>query len=140
VRRPEQAKPDINVTPLVDVVLVLLIIFMVIIPQMEAGAAVNLPGVQHPDEKTDAKHKPVTVSVTASGNLYLEKQLVSREQLMDGLRQVHAVAPNRRVILKGDREASYGFVRGIFKDCQKVGFPGVSLQAGDKRPSENEGK
>ncbi len=138
MRRPEQAKPDINVTPLVDVVLVLLIIFMVIIPQMEAGAAVNLPGVQHPDEKTDAQHKPVTVSVTASGKLYLEKQLVTREQLIAGLQQVHVAAPGRRVILKGDRGASYGYVRGIFKDCQQVGFPGVSLQAGDKRPNEKD--
>jgi biopolymer transport protein TolR len=138
VRRPDPAKPDINVTPLVDVVLVLLIIFMVIIPQMEAGAAVNLPGVQHPDEKTETKSKPITVSVSASGKLFLEKQLVTREQLIAGLTQIHAAAPSRRVILKGDRAASYGHVRQIFKDCQAVGFPGVSLQAGDKRPNEKD--
>ena len=136
MRRPDPAKPDINVTPLVDVVLVLLIIFMVIIPQMEAGASVNLPGMEHPAEKTDAKYKPVTVSVTASGKLYLEKQLVTREQLIAGLRQVREVSPHRRIILKGDREASYGYVRGIFKDAQLAGFPGVSLQAGDKRKAK----
>ena len=65
MRRPERAKPDINVTPLVDVVLVLLIIFMVIIPQMQAGANVDPPGARNPDKTNDVKNPPITLSVTS---------------------------------------------------------------------------
>jgi biopolymer transport protein ExbD/biopolymer transport protein TolR len=133
VRRPERAKPDINVTPLVDVVLVLLIIFMVIVPQMEAGASVSLPGVANPDPKVDAKAAPIYVSVTKSGALFLDKVPMTREKLMATLGEVRAVNPGRRVIVKGDKEAKYGLVRAIFHDCQALKFSGVSLQVGDKR-------
>ena len=132
MRRPRRATPDINVTPLVDVVLVLLIIFMVVIPAMQAGAQVRLPGVQNPDEKTSAS-TPITVSVTASGNIYLEKTPVASERLVAELARMRAAAPHRRVILKGDRDARYASVRSVFRDVQTVGFPGVSLQTGDKR-------
>jgi biopolymer transport protein TolR len=132
VRRPKRATPDINVTPLVDVVLVLLIIFMVVIPAMQAGAQVRLPGVQNPDEKTPAS-TPITVSVTASGKIYLEKTPVASGRMLTELRRMRAAAPHRRVILKGDKEARYADVRAVFRDVQTVGFPGVSLQTGDKR-------
>jgi biopolymer transport protein ExbD len=132
VRRPARARPDINVTPLVDVVLVLLIIFMVIVPAMQAGAQVRLPGVENPDEKTAAS-TPITVSVTASGQIWLEKTPVDRDRLALELRRMRAAAPHRRVILKGDRDARYADVRAVFRECQGIGFPGVSLQTGDRR-------
>jgi biopolymer transport protein TolR len=136
VRRPERARPDINVTPLVDVVLVLLIIFMVIIPQMQAGANVNLPGAQNPDKKSDVKNQPITLSVTASGNIYLEKRGVDRSELVGLLKEGHARSPNSRLILKGDKAAPYGLMRSLFHEAQGVGFPGVSLQVGDLRPED----
>lgn len=133
MRRLERARPDINVTPLVDVVLVLLIIFMVVIPQMEAGASVNVPGAAHPDAKTDVATKPITVSVTKSGALYLEKRQVERDQLVALLREGHAASPRAKLVLKGDREVGYGLMRALFRECQGLGFPGVSLQVGDLR-------
>jgi biopolymer transport protein TolR len=136
VRRPERARPDINVTPLVDVVLVLLIIFMVVVPQMQAGANVNLPGASNPDKKTDVKTPPITLSVTAGGTIYLEKRLVDRPELVDLLRQSHTQSPMRRLTLKGDRDAPYGLMRSLFKDAQGIGFPGISLQVGDLRKGE----
>jgi biopolymer transport protein TolR len=136
VRRPNRARPDINVTPLVDVVLVLLIIFMVIIPQMQAGANVNLAGIKHPDKTSDVKYPPITLSVTESGNLYLEKKSVDRAQLVDLLRQGHARQPNSKLVLKGDRKAPYGLMRSVFKEAHGVGFPGISLQVGDLRKGE----
>jgi biopolymer transport protein ExbD len=135
VRRPERARPDINVTPLVDVVLVLLIIFMVIIPAMEAGAQVRLPGVLNPDVKSPAS-TPLTVSVTARGDVYVEKTRVSPDRLGAELRRARVAAPHRRVILKGDRDARYAEVRSVFRECQGAGFPGVSLQTGDKRGAQ----
>lgn len=136
MRRPDPATPDINVTPLVDVVLVLLIIFMVVVPQMEAGAAVTLPGVKHPDPKTEVRNAPIHVSITRSGALFLEKTPMSRAQLLETLRELRSVAPGRRLILKGDRDARYADVRSIFRDCQALGFPGMSLAVGDKRSEE----
>jgi biopolymer transport protein TolR len=136
VRRLESPKPDINVTPLVDVVLVLLIIFMVVIPQMEAGATVNVPGAAHPDPKNDVQHPPITLSVTAAGNLFLEKRAVSRDELTALLRQGHAASPRSKLVLKGDRAVTYGLMRALFRECQSLGFPGVSLQVGDKSEGE----
>ena len=136
MRRPEPAKPDINVTPLVDVVLVLLIIFMVIIPQMQAGANVNLPGAKNPDKKNDIKNQPITLSVTSSGSLFLEKRAVDRGELVAYLKEGHAKSPASRLILKGDKGAPYGLMRSLFADAQGVGFPGISLQVGDLRPGE----
>jgi biopolymer transport protein ExbD len=136
MRRPDPAKPDINVTPLVDVVLVLLIIFMVVVPQMEAGAAVTVPGILHPDPKADARHMPITVSLSAAGTLFLEKTAVTPEALIPALREHHRAAPGRRLILKADGAVAYGEVRALFRECQGIGFPGVSLQVGDKRRKE----
>ncbi len=131
--RPSVVKPEMNVTPLVDVVLVLLIIFMVITPQMEAGAAVTLPGVIHTDAESSTKLEPITLSVTATGQLYVEKEPVSRDQLIEQLKKIHADQPERKLLLKGDRGVRYGDMRDLFKSVQEVGFPGVALQVGDKR-------
>ncbi len=136
MRRPEAVKPDINVTPLVDVVLVLLIIFMVVIPQMEAGANVNVPGAANPDPKTSVATAPITLSVTASGALYLEKRVVERDQLIDQLRQARANQPRSKLVLKGDRTVEYGLMRALFRECQGLGFPGVALQVGDRSKGE----
>lgn len=122
-----------NVTPLVDVVLVLLIIFMVVIPQMQSGAAVSVPGINNPDQKSDPRHPPITLSVTKDGRLFIEKRPVDRTELTGLLRAGHARSPGSRLILKGDRAAPYGLLRSLFHDCQQVGFPGVSLQVGDLR-------
>ncbi len=139
MKRPERPRPDINVTPLVDVVLVLLIIFMVVLPQMEAGANVALPGAEHPDQKTDVKHKPITLSVTKSGNLFLEKRAVEMSELVALLHEGRAQSPGSRLVLKGDREAPYGLMRALFKQAQGIGFPGISLQVGDLSAEPEEG-
>jgi biopolymer transport protein TolR len=122
-----------NVTPLVDVVLVLLIIFMVIIPQMQAGATVSVPGAANPDKTSDPRYPPITLSVTKEGRIYVEKAAVGRDEMIPLLKEGHAKSPGSKLILKGDREAPYGLLRAIFKECQGVGFPGVSLQVGDLR-------
>ena len=91
-------EPDINVTPLVDVVLVLLIIFMVIAPEPEQGARVDLPRPR----RRDAKHAdPITVSLTADGRTFLEKTPVEAGEL-GGPRAVPRGRPSRKAIVKGD--------------------------------------
>jgi biopolymer transport protein ExbD/biopolymer transport protein TolR len=120
--------PEINVTPLVDVVLVLLIVFMVIAPQLEHGERVELPSVTKPDDaQKSASVDPVTVTLSSSGSLYVERELVSAETLDQKLAEVHAIAPERKVVLKGDSTVPYGKVRDVFARVQKVGFPGCAL-------------
>lgn len=120
--------PEINVTPLVDVVLVLLIVFMVIAPQLEHGERVELPSVTRPDDaQKKASVDPVVVTLTASGATYYEKEPVTAEALAERLAEVRAVAPDRKVVLKADATVPYGKVRALFARVQGLGFPGCAL-------------
>lgn len=132
------AVPEINVTPLVDVVLVLLIIFMVIAPALEHGERVELPAVSRPDKDQKGKLDPITVTVAASGTLYLEKEAVTAEALPARLTELHAREPDRRVVLKGDGTLDYAKVRDVFAIVQNGGFAGVSLQVQKRGRGESD--
>ena len=128
-RSSERPRPVMNVTPLVDIVLVLLIIFMVVIPAMETGAQVELPSVLNVDEG-EAPQDPFVLSVTADGRYFLDDDVIDEGVLEPTLRDASERAPGRRVVLKADRDARYEDARSAFAICQRVGFPGVSLQVG----------
>ncbi|WP_437323077.1 ExbD/TolR family protein [Sorangium sp. So ce381] len=131
--RQPPPEPEINVTPLVDVVLVLLIIFMVIAPQMEHGERVELPAVFQPDPKSKSKLDPIYVTITGAGTVFLEKEAVADlGALGERLRAIRAVEPERRVVIKGDSSVRYGRVREAFALCQEVGFAGISLQVSQR--------
>lgn len=128
--------PIINVTPLVDVVLVLLIIFMVIAPSLEHGERVELPSIVQPDENQKGKLDPVTVTVGRSGAVYLEKAPTTLAELPAQLADIHAREPDRRVVLKGDGALDYQNVRDVFAVVQNSGFSGVSLQVEKKKGAD----
>lgn len=138
-QRKPSATPEINITPLVDVVLVLLIIFMVIAPALEHGERVELPGVMQPDKTQKSKLDPVTVTVGRSGAIYLEKTPTTVDALPGQLSQIHASEPDRRVVLKGDGALDYQKVRDVFAIVQNAGFSGVSLQV-QKRGKDDDGE
>jgi biopolymer transport protein ExbD/biopolymer transport protein TolR len=126
-------EPDINVTPLVDVVLVLLIIFMVIAPELEHGQRVELPVVENPDPETKAKLDPITVTVTAAGSWFVERDPVETlDALRDRLTRERAIDPGRRLVLKGDGQVRYADMRRAFALCETLGFSGISLGVSDK--------
>jgi len=133
-------KPDMNITPLVDVVLVLLIIFMVIQPALEHGERVELPGITKPDKTPKTKLDPITVTIGGSGTLYFEKEKIEIDGLKNRLRQAHDESPDRRVVLKGDASLPYKKVRDIFVTTQEAGFAGIALmvqkRAGVKKDEE----
>jgi biopolymer transport protein ExbD/biopolymer transport protein TolR len=133
-RRPRRRgnPPVINVTPLVDVVLVLLIIFMVIAPQLEQGVRVELPGIDHPDPKVKGGLDPLTLTVTADGQMFLEKEPVADDALAATLKGAHLKEPERRLLLKADQALPYGKARHLFSVGQGAGFPGVALLVGDR--------
>jgi biopolymer transport protein TolR len=121
-----------NVTPLVDVVLVLLIIFMVVAPRLEQDVQVNLPGVFNPDPDVEAAADPLKVTVTHSGEYFINGGRYDLDGAIELLSNEHAADPLRRLILRGDEELSYGRIRELFARAQKVGFPGIALMVGEK--------
>lgn len=128
----ERPTPAMNVTPLVDIVLVLLIIFMVVLPNMEQDAPVDLPSIFHVDEEPEGRMDPATVSITADQRLFLEQDELARDDLEARLRELHEREPLRRLILRGDGSLHYEDVRELFALCQGIGFPGVSLRVGQR--------
>lgn len=130
-------RPVMNVTPLVDVVLVLLIIFMVVIPAMQSGASIEMAGIFNVDEQTDKKAEPFKLSIEKDGTIYLEEEIVTRQTLESKLRAASKREPSRRVVVKADKAAEYTQVRDLYRVAQQVGFPGVSLRV-NKRNVDDE--
>ena len=123
---------DINVTPLVDVCLVLLIIFMVVTPMLQKGVPINLPVAEDP-EKTPDTEKQLQISVKADGSVYLGSVVVMKQQVQSELEQIHQRTPDREIAVKGDRIVKYGAVLDVLKACREVGFNNVGLIAQPKR-------
>jgi biopolymer transport protein TolR len=123
--------PVMNVTPLVDVVLVLLIIFMVVIPMMEKSARVELPNIFNVDPEAKGKSDPFTLSITTDGSLFFEQDKVPTDQFIGKLKEANEKEPSRRLVLRADKDAHYGDVRALFKMCQDVGFPGISMRVNE---------
>ncbi len=123
---------DINVTPLVDVCLVLLIIFRVVTPMLQKGVPVNLPVTEDP-EKTPDTDKQLQISVKADGTVYLGSLPVLKQQMQSELEKIHERTPDREIAVKGDKLVKYGAVLDALKACREVGFNNVGLIAQPKR-------
>lgn len=129
---PHSATPEINITPLVDVVLVLLIIFMVIAPALNEGAQIELPKVSTPDPKA-RDISPITLLVLDDGTLLLAEQKVAKADLEPKLRELHASDPNRALLFKTDEKTKYRTVRETMATVQNIGFKGVLLKVTEKK-------
>jgi biopolymer transport protein TolR len=123
-------KSDINVTPLVDVCLVLLIIFMVVTPLL-TNAKVALPETRTPDVLPEREGQ-LTVSIQANGGLSIGPRPVAEANLAAALREIHARSPEREVVVKGDRRLSYQQVRQVLRQVNAAGFAKAGL-ATEKR-------
>ena len=129
---------EINVTPLVDVCLVLLIIFMVVTPMMQKGVPINLPVTEEP-EKTPDTDKQLQISVKADGSVYLGSAVMRKEQVQAELESIHSKTPDREIAVKGDRTVKYGAVMDVLKACREVGFNNVGLIAQPKKNNQGQG-
>jgi biopolymer transport protein TolR len=124
--RPD-VKADINVTPLVDVVLVLLIIFMVVTPMIASGIAVDLPRTANHSRKPD-DGKDIIVSIAQDGRVYVGTQLLPRvEELGRVIAAEQRKAPNKTVFVKGDLRAHYGAVRRAMQSLHDVNIQDIVL-------------
>ena len=133
-------RPDINVTPLVDVVLVLLIIFMVVAPRMDQDVPVDLPGIFNPDPEVEAAMDPVKLSVAKAGEYYIDEQKYDLDGAIEALAAEHAAEPLRRLVLRADAKLTYKDVREILARSQQVGFPGMSLMVGERHRTQSADK
>jgi biopolymer transport protein TolR len=121
---------DINVTPLVDVMLVLLIIFMVTAPLLTAGVPVNLPQSKAGALKQDKE--PVTVSIEKSGQIFIGEDEVTEDALSDRFATIAAGQPPQ-VYLRADRSLDYGAVMRVLGELNRAGLNKVALvSVGDK--------
>ena len=125
-----QPEPEINVTPLVDVVLVLLIIFMVITPLLQRGKPVQLPDAKHVSALKGGGD-PVLLSITADGKAWIDKVEVPIDQLSTELTVAMQMAPGSPVMIKGDKALDYKKVREIILEVSKTHLLGVSLAASE---------
>ena len=124
-------QPVMNVTPLVDVVLVLLIIFMVVIPLMEKNAKVELPGIFNVDPERKGGSDPYTLSLTRDGAMFFEQERLGPAEFEAKLRAANERDKRKRLVLRADRDANYGDVRQLFSRVQDIGFPGISLRVNE---------
>lgn len=119
---------SINVTPFVDVCLVLLIIFMVVTPMLQKGIPVLLPKTESP-EKTPENEKQLIISVKDDGTVYLGSLVVRSDEVAGELKDIFQRTPDREIAVKGDKRVDYGEVLKVLRACREAGFENVGLIA-----------
>ena len=132
---PLKVQSAINVTPLVDVVLILLIIFMVIAPQLHAGPDVQLPTTDQPQKKQD-DGRQILVAIQWDGTIWLDSDHVTAEQFLPRIREAATERPDWRVVIKGDARLKFGEVRRAMLAVEAAGFKDVGLIAERRDESE----
>ena len=131
-RPADEVDPTINVTPLVDVVLVLLIIFMVVAPRMQQDIQVELPGVFNPDPDLKSDMDPLKIAIPKAGEYYIDDKLYDLDAIIQYLSAEHDADPFRRLVLRADAGLTYGDVRALFARTQEIGFPGMALLVAER--------
>lgn len=128
-----QPMSDINVTPMVDVMLVLLIVFMVTAPLLTVGVQVNLPKAEAPTLK--GSDEPLVISIKADGQVYLQDAALALEQLAPRLRAITENKPDTRIFVRGDEAIAYGRIMSVMGTLNAAGFSKVALIAEMPRPA-----
>ncbi|MCK3779016.1 protein TolR [Sinorhizobium chiapasense] len=116
---------EINVTPFVDVMLVLLIIFMVAAPMMTVGVPIDLPETQAKALNSDTQ--PITVSVNPSGEIYLQETPIAIDEVVPKLEAIATTGYNERIYVRGDTNADYGTVMKVMARISAAGFKNLGL-------------
>lgn len=128
-RRRYYTKPvsDINVTPFVDVMLVLLVVFMVTAPMMTVAVPIDLPKTQGRNVSQDKE--PLVVSIDSSGKIYLQDKKMDLGDLIPKLKAITGANPDSRIFVRGDRSVSYGKIMEVMGTISAAGYNKVALVA-----------
>lgn len=124
-RRHMSLTSEINVTPLVDVMLVLLIIFMVTSPMLVAGVNVDLPETK--SSPISGQDEPLVISINKEGELFLFETKISRSELKGKLLEVTKEKKDSRIFVRGDKNIAYGEVVSLMAEIYSAGFTKVAL-------------
>src|SRR5688572_25412895 len=116
---------EINVTPMVDVMLVLLIIFMVAAPLLTVGVPIDLPDTQAKALNSDTQ--PITVSVNQSGQVYLQETEIPIEEVVAKLQAISQTGYDERIYVRGDKTADYGTVMKVMARISSAGYKNPGL-------------
>ncbi|MEW6615270.1 MAG: protein TolR [Thermodesulfobacteriota bacterium] len=116
---------EINVTPLVDVMLVLLIIFMVTAPMLQQGIDVNLPQVAAKD--IPAKEEKLVLTITKKGEIYINEHPVELSRLKENLERIYENRVNKEIFLKADETVPYGFVVKTMSEIKEAGIEKLGM-------------
>jgi biopolymer transport protein TolR len=132
----QDVKSEINVTPLVDVCLVLLIIFMVVTPMLQKGRPVLLPQTDNPGKKPESQNE-VLVSVQADKTIFIDTKWFPDKEFLAKMKELgeRAASNPKEILIKADSRLSYGDVRNVMKMIKDGGFERVALiteKKGDK--------
>jgi biopolymer transport protein ExbD len=119
-------RSDINVTPLVDVCLVLLIIFMVVTPMLQKGVDVKLPETTQPDKMPEGQ-KQLNVAIKSDGSVFVEQNWVPSDNVKAFLQDIHTQTPEKNVVIKADKRLKYKDVRKLMQLINEAGFSRVGI-------------
>jgi len=119
--------PDINVTPLVDVALVLLIIFMVVTPQLESDVSVTLPEILNPDPEIEQKYDPLEITIIPDEGYWVADRRRTPAELKTFLAEIRERTPSRRLSLRADVDMGFAHARKAFALVREVGYEGAAL-------------
>lgn len=121
---PRSLNSEINVTPLVDVCLVLLIIFMVVLPSMVNGEDVSLPRTS---SETSVDERVLPLTVKADGSVYLGSLVIRRDEVLSSLQRLRATEASRPIAVRADKRVQYGEVVTVLAACREAGWQDVTL-------------
>ena len=124
-RRRHSPMAEINVTPFVDVMLVLLIIFMVAAPLLTVGVPIDLPETQA--KPMEGQTEPITVSVGADGKIFLQEAEVTPDKLVTTLQAMSQNGLDERLYVRGDRDADYGTIMRVMGRLNSAGYRRIGL-------------
>lgn len=116
---------DINVTPMVDVMLVLLIVFMVAAPLLTVGVPVDLPKTQA--QNLSGEDEPLVITINAKGDIFLQESEVKAKALIPQLKAITASGYDQRIYVRGDQAVNYGRVADVVARINAAGFTRVAL-------------
>ena len=125
--RSKKPMSNINVTPLVDVMLVLLIVFMITAPMLTVGVQVDLPQTKTNQLNSDAD--PLIITMNKNRQIFIQDTVVSTEDLIPRLKAISKVNSKTRIFVRGDNLLQYGEVIGIMGKIQSAGYEKVALVA-----------
>jgi len=122
---------EINVTPFVDVMLVLLIIFMVAAPMMTVGVPIDLPETQA--KALNSETQPITISVKSDGQVFLQETPISVEEVAAKLEAIATTGYSERIFVRGDATSPYGVIADVMSRIQEAGFKNIGLVTQPKK-------